>query len=190
MLGFTRCASTACFTQADSYIVGIPVCADHQEQLRGHFAPKRETLIDSSLEPLDIAAVKKLQSRQSGPRITSRRRLSPQQGAVAPDDADQLGAVYYVTFRGVTDRLKIGTTAQASRRFKTFSSQSGGMVRLLVAEPGSRDQEASRHRQFEHVRISGTEFFRYTGELVDHIASLRQQYPHYRSFTDVGHSYD
>lgn len=188
MLGFTRCASTACFTEASAYIVGIPVCGDHQEELREHFTPK--SLVDPVLEPLDIKGVKKLQKTRSGPRITSRVKLSPQQSAVAPEEAVELGAVYYVTFRGISDRLKIGTTTQASRRFKTLSAQSGSLVRFLVAEPGGRYEEAARHREFDHVRIPGTEFFRYTDELVDHIADLRQRYPCYRGLTDVGRSYD
>lgn len=188
MLGFTRCASTACFTEATSYVIGIPMCDEHRDQVKDHFTPK--PLADSRLEKLDIAGVKKLQKKRSGPRITSRVKLSPQQSAVSPEEAETLGAVYYVTFRGTSDRLKIGTTAQASRRFKTLSAQSGDRVRFLVAEPGGRDQEAHRHRQFGHIRIPGTEFFHYTDELVDHIADLRQRYPHYRDLTDVGRSYD
>ena len=86
--------------------------------------------------------------------------------------------------------VKIGTTMKASTRFRTLCSQSGDRLRLLVAEPGGRDQEAYRHRQFAGFRMPGTEYFDYTKEIVDHIAELREQYPFYRNFTNVGRLYD
>ncbi|QWA26810.1 GIY-YIG nuclease family protein (plasmid) [Streptomyces sp. JCM17656] len=95
-----------------------------------------------------------------------------------------------MVFRRNADRIKIGTTRQARRRFSTLSSQTGDRLRLLVAEPGGRPQEDERHRQFAHLRVAGTEYFHYTSELVDHIGELRQRFPHYRDFTNVGMSYD
>ncbi|WP_189750800.1 MULTISPECIES: GIY-YIG nuclease family protein [Streptomyces] len=185
LLGFTRCASTSCFTQAVAFIVGIPVCSDHQDQLREFHAPK--SLIDPELEPLDIAAVKRLQAEQrTRPRITKRVTLSAQQAGAEEDS----GCVYYVVFRRNSDRVKIGTTRQARQRFRTLCSQTGDRLRLLVAEPGGTQQEGERHRQFDHLRVPGSEYFRYTRELIDHIAELRQRFPNYRDFTNVGMSYD
>lgn len=188
MLGFTRCASTLCFTQAAVFLAGIPVCEEHRSQLEEHFKPK--SLIDPNLEPLDLAEVKRLQAAERArPRVTKRVALSPAQSD-AGDDGTGTGCVYYVTDRQVAEYVKIGTTTSAKERFRNLAHPSGNRPRLLVAELGGREQEAARHRQFAHLRRPGTEMFRYTDELVDHIASLRTRFPQYRSFTNVGHAYD
>lgn len=181
MLGFTRCASTTCFTQAIAYVCGVPLCDDHLSEMRGHFTPQEP------VPPMEPA----VRERRPGEvRITSRVKLSPLQGSVDPATAVDLGCVYYVTFRRNPGMVKIGTTMKASTRFRTLCSQSGDRLRLLVAEPGGRDQESYRHRQFAALRLEGTEYFDYTKQIVDHIAELREQYPFYRSFTNVGRLYD
>jgi hypothetical protein len=210
MMGFTRCASTACFTQACQYIAGIPVCTDHLEELRTTFllAPKEldrsqpepsvtapppaKSLIDPSLAPLDLEAVKRLQTerRPGEVRITSRVRLTPHQGSTDPATSEDLGCVYYITSRKNAEFVKIGTTRKASARFRQLMTPTGERPRLLVAEPGGREQEHFRHQQFSHIRKAGSELFRYADEIVDHIAALRSQYPNYRDLTDVGRTFD
>ncbi|MGQ4393744.1 GIY-YIG nuclease family protein [Streptomyces violaceoruber] len=123
-------------------------------------------------------------------RITSRVRLSPQQQSTDPATAEDLGCVYYITYRRNDDFVKIGTTTKASQRFRSFVTATGDRPRLLVAEPGGRTQEHQRHSQFDHLRTPGTELFAYTEELLDHIADLRRRFPNYRDLTDVGMSYD
>lgn len=186
MLGFTRCASTACFTQACQYIAGVPLCREHRDELREHFA----TYVDAAGQPTTWTSKGVVtRSKQHGSqRITKRVRLSPQQSSADPDAEGLLGCVYYVTTRQNPDYIKIGTTRRASERFRALSAT--GRIRLLVAEPGSRYEESQRHAQFASLRRPGTELFQYTPALVDHVAELRDRYPTYRDLTDVGHEYD
>lgn len=186
MLGFTRCASTACFTEACQYIAGVPLCREHRDEMREHFA----TWVDSDGRPTTWTSkgVVTRTKKQNGPRVTRRVMLSPQQSSADPGDAEVLGCVYYVTTRQDPRYIKIGTTRSASGRFRSLSAT--GRVRLLVAEPGGRSEENQRHIQFSSLRVPGTELFRYEEPLVGHVASLRQRYPTYRDLTDVGHDYD
>ncbi|MFB7222413.1 GIY-YIG nuclease family protein [Streptomyces sp. NPDC056227] len=204
MLGFTRCASTACFTQASQFIAGVPLCEEHEEEIRQHFAPATEAVFvprPATKQPtkrigvgpkIDMAEIFRLQKEQRASRvyITSRERLTPEQGATDPATAETRGCVYYITWRRDDRFVKIGTTLTASRRFKELNGPTGDRVRLLVAEPGSYEQESARHEQFANLRKPGTELFAYTQQVVDHIAELRDRFPHYRDFTDVGRSYD
>lgn len=186
MLGFTRCASTACFTQATKYVCGVPLCDEHTAELRQHFAPVRTG------PKIDMAEIFRIQKEQQASRvcITSREQLTPAQSATDPATAAELGCVYYITWRRDDRFVKIGTTQGAGRRFKQLNGPTGDRVRLLVAEPGSYEQESLRHEQFANFRKPGTELFAYTEQIVDHIAELRIRFPHYRDFTDVGRSYD
>jgi hypothetical protein len=139
-----------------------------------------------------MAEIFRLQKAQQASRvcISSREALTPAQSAVAPDTAEEMGCVYYITWRRDGEFVKIGTTQTASRRFKELAGRTGDRIRLLVAEPGGYEQEARRHEQFANLRRPRTELFAYTQEIVDHISMLRQRFPHYRDFTDVGMSYD
>jgi hypothetical protein len=128
--------------------------------------------------------------RSSRVYITSRERLTPTQSSTDPATAAETGCVYYITWRRDDRFVKIGTTLTASRRFKELNGPTGDRVRLLVAEPGSYEQESVRHEQFADLRKPGTELFAYTEKIVDHIAALRDRFPQYRDFTDVGRSYD
>lgn len=181
------CASTACSEMAVLFLADIPVCEEHRKALHSHF--------NQRVKPgpqIDMAEIFLLQKAQQAFRveITSRVALTPAQSAVAPDTAKDMGCVYYVTWRRDSQFVKIGTTQTASRRFKELAGRTGDRVRLLVAEPGSYEQEERRHEQFANLRKARTELFAYTQEIVDHIANLRQRFPHYRDFTDVGRSYD
>lgn len=187
MLGFTRCASTDCFTEACMFIANIPVCEEHRKALHSHFNTRTKPG-----PSIDMAEIFRLQKAQQASRvsISSREALTPAQSAVAPDTAEEMGCVYYITWRRDDRYVKIGTTRTASQRFKQLNGPTGDRIRLLVAEPGSYAQEALRHEQFANLRKPRTELFDYTQEIVDHIADLRQRFPHYRDFTDVGMSYD
>jgi hypothetical protein len=186
MLGFTRCASTACFTQACQFIAGVPLCREHRDELEKHFcaAPKEASPPIGQMSKAVVTRAK----RNQGPRITSRVKLSPYQSSVEPGLGESLGCVYYVTTRQASDYIKIGTTRRASERFRALSAT--GRIRLLVAEPGGRYEESERHRQFASVRQQGTELFRYTEAVGEHIDELRERFPNYRDLTDVGHEYD
>jgi hypothetical protein len=184
--GFS-CASTECLTPAALFLAGIPVCEEHRKALHSHFSQRTKPG-----PQIDMAEIFRLQAARDASRvfISSREALTPAQSAVAPDTAEEMGCVYYITWRRDDRFVKIGTTQAASRRFKDLNGPTGDRVRLLVAEPGSYAQETLRHEQFANLRKPRTELFTYTQEIVDHIAELRQRFPHYRDFTDVGMSYD
>ncbi|WP_158706622.1 GIY-YIG nuclease family protein [Streptomyces alboviridis] len=139
-----------------------------------------------------MAEIFRLQKEQQASQVNVSKRvpLTPAQSAVSPGTAEELGCVYYITWRRDDRFVKIGTTQTASQRFKQLNGPTGDRIRLLVAEPGSYAQESMRHEQFANLRKPRTELFDYTQEIVDHIADLRQRFPHYRDFTDVGMSYD
>jgi hypothetical protein len=187
MSGFTVCASTECPAPTALFVAGIPVCEEHRKALHSHF--NRRTRPGPQI---DMAEIFRLQAARDASRvvISSREPLTPAQSAVAPDTAEEMGCVYYITWRRDDRFVKIGTTKTASQRFKQLNGPTGDRIRLLVAEPGSYAQEALRHEQFANLRKPRTELFDYTQEIVDHIAELRQRFPYYRDFTDVGMSYD
>jgi hypothetical protein len=169
------------------FLADIPVCEEHRKALHAYFNQRTKPG-----PRIDMEEIFRLQKEQQASRvcISSRKALTPAQSAVAPDTAEEMGCVYYITWRRDDRFVKIGTTRTASQRFKDLNGPTGDRIRLLVAEPGSYAQEALRHEQFANLRKPRTELFEYTQEIVDHIAALRRRFPHYRDFTDVGMSYD
>lgn len=81
------------------------------------------------------------------------------------------GVVYYVDFG---DFIKIGTTANLRQRLVTFRAE---MTQLLATEPGYRDTELIRHRQFAHLRTGPRrEDFRPEVDLLLHIKAIRDEH--------------
>lgn len=79
-----------------------------------------------------------------------------------------MGSIVYYIRRG--DLIKIGTTADPARRFAALLPEE-----ILAFEPGGRDEETFRHRQFDHLRGRG-ENFRQAPELMHHIKSMRKMH--------------
>lgn len=75
--------------------------------------------------------------------------------------------VYYVR---IGETIKIGTTTNMKARM-------GGLMvdEVLATEPGDRQLEAMRHKQFRHLRIRG-ERFRPEPDLLSHVAMVREHY--------------
>lgn len=165
MQGYTRCASTSCWAQATEFVAGVPLCQLCKEAIKKALRVGQST-----------------SKRNAGQGNLIRQTYA----ATLPQHSD--GVVYYVTWRANDEFVKIGTTADAKRRFHELSRM--GPLRFLVAEPGGTAEELLRHDQFAHLRKEGTELFRYTDEVVDHIADLRKRYPYYREIAEVGRSYD
>jgi hypothetical protein len=78
----------------------------------------------------------------------------------------QTGIVYYVRFN---DMVKIGHTVH------TVQERMRGMpeYQLLAVEPGDRQHEATRLRQFNHLLARGREWFTPDAGLWDHIRWVR-----------------
>lgn len=72
--------------------------------------------------------------------------------------------VYYIRY---DRRVKIGTSRRPRQRLASIRHEE-----LLAFEPGGRDVEQARHREFADVREGG-EWFTLTPRLENHIAGLR-----------------
>lgn len=98
---------------------------------------------------------------------------------VAPEDLTRTcrlitegeSVVYYIAMNG---RVKIGTTANLARRLRGLYAQPED---VLAIEMGDRTLEASRHQQFAHYRVPGTELFDRCGVLDELIDDLRRRVP-------------
>lgn len=74
--------------------------------------------------------------------------------------------VYYIRRSHL---IKIGTTTSPKKRFLTLLPDE-----ILAWEPGGYAEEASRHAQFDHLRIRRvTEYFRPAVDLTEHIDQVR-----------------
>lgn len=77
-----------------------------------------------------------------------------------------LGSVYYVR---LSDRVKIGTSVDPVARIRAMALPRAS---LIAVEPGGIAMEQVRHQQFDHLRITGSEWFHAAPDLLDHIAVL------------------
>ncbi|MFF3625424.1 hypothetical protein [Streptomyces sp. NPDC002467] len=175
----TSCTSLGCLNAATDYPVGVALCDRHRAELSAH-------LIVEHVKAKKREASPAAKSPETRPKV-------PAWQLVYDPAAEHLhsdGIVYYTTWPSRSDRLKIGTTADARKRFSSGDLRPfGERPRLLVVEPGGSYEETQRHWQFGHLRVAG-EFFDYRSELVDHVAELRARFPHYRDLAGVGHDYD
>lgn len=86
-----------------------------------------------------------------------------------PKPADIKSVVYYLEQDGV---MKIGHTINITRRLSEYPPR----AKLLATEPGGRDVELARHRQFRNHLIDGREWFRDCDEIRSHIADVVTMY--------------
>jgi Meiotically up-regulated gene 113 len=92
--------------------------------------------------------------------------------------------VYYAVRRDDPDLLKIGTSVQVRHRLSGLGKTTRPL-RLLAAEPGSYDVEKKRHQQFFTYRVTG-EWYRHDPALMEHMRSLRVEYPLWRQCSGMG----
>lgn len=75
----------------------------------------------------------------------------------------RIEVVYYLRY---AERIKIGTSHDPGSRLRAIAHDE-----LLAFEPGGRELEQARHRQFAALREGG-EWFTASGELVAHARTL------------------
>jgi hypothetical protein len=92
-----------------------------------------------------------------------RERLNELDRGQAPN-----AGVYFIQ---AGDTVKIGTSTDISRRFRTLRTMSPLPIELLGAIPGGRAEEAELHREWAPLRLHG-EWFQATPELLGRIAGL------------------
>lgn len=78
---------------------------------------------------------------------------------------DRDGFVYYLK---VGERIKVGYSVDVKRRMRAYPPGS----ELLAVEPGDRDLETQRHRQFAGSLLDGREWFRPTPDLLELVAEI------------------
>lgn len=78
---------------------------------------------------------------------------------------DRDGFVYYIR---IGERIKVGYSVDVRRRMRAYPPESA----LLAIEPGDRDLETERHRQFSASRTHGREWYTLTPDLQEHIDSV------------------
>lgn len=78
--------------------------------------------------------------------------------------------VYYVR---IGDKIKIGFTGNLTQRMKSLRADKAN---VLAVEPGGRELEARRHKQFSRLRAGRREDFQPTFALIQHIDSIRERY--------------
>jgi hypothetical protein len=76
--------------------------------------------------------------------------------------------VYYVR---IHDFIKIGYTTNVKQRMSQLRVHTDA---ILATEPGGRDLERDRHKQFADLRIGTMENFKPTKRLIDHIDAVRE----------------
>lgn len=74
--------------------------------------------------------------------------------------------VYYMRLANLA---KIGFTTNLTARLAAINPEE-----VMTTEPGGRDREQERHRQFENLRAHG-EWFRLETPLTDHIDAIRRE---------------
>jgi hypothetical protein len=76
--------------------------------------------------------------------------------------------VYFISAE--SDLIKIGYTTNLSARLRSLRTAHPNELRILLAIPGSRDDERELHRRFAEYRV-GREWFRRSKPINDYIAS-------------------
>jgi hypothetical protein len=76
--------------------------------------------------------------------------------------------VYFISAE--PDLIKIGCTTNLSSRLRSLRTAHPNELRILLAMPGSRDDEQELHRRFAEFRV-GREWFRRSKPIDDYIAS-------------------
>lgn len=101
-----------------------------------------------------------------------RREWQRDQQAIAEHWSGRPERVHVVYYVRIGQLVKIGTTGQLDVRLRAYPPDAA----VLAVEPGTRELEQQRHRQF---RDSGAtklgEYFYPSTALIEHINSLREQ---------------
>lgn len=139
----------------------FPICAHHAIKLYKHM-----------LEAVQARVLPKPFSKSG----TYTARQAKHQAAVA-----EQSVVYYVR---IHDHIKIGYTTNVKRRVAELRVNKDA---VLATEPGGRELEADRHKQFADIRIGAREDFMADPRLMAHIEDVRDFHgkPHLTGYVRV-----
>lgn len=123
-----------------------PVCTGHMSEMLEWINTER------------VATGLKLTGSERG-RYAAKRRAA----------ASGPGSVYYLL---CGDLIKIGWTSDLPRRFRAYPPN----AQLLASEPGDRDREDDRHRQFQDKLAARAEWYTPDAELWEHVRRVRARF--------------
>lgn len=157
------CCVPGCDTVAASG-APVPLCAGHVT-LVAEFSAEHAGVEDALPGPCPVCG-SRIGIRYPAAAVCARcewRWGDVPDGDLAPPRVD---VVYYLRMRDdFGDRIKIGTTTNLRQRLAAIPHQE-----LLGLERGDRTLERRRHARFAATRYPGTEWFRVTPELLDHVS--------------------
>jgi hypothetical protein len=131
----------------------FPICSNHAVTIYRHMAG----LVDEAAhDPVRMMLVG-LDEMDALRAARTKRRMP------APDPTDPV--VYYLMIDGL---VKIGFASNIAKRLASYPPNS----RLLGTEPGGRDLESTRHREFAEYLSAGREWFTPGPRLRHHIEGL------------------
>lgn len=154
----------------------VPLCMKHLEQLAKSGVPAFDTAIKNASVMRDIQRDHEQAAYEK--REEKRRRHFENLQREREEDARARSVVYYVR---IGEYIKIGTTIN-------FKERMGSLLvdEVLATEPGGRQQESIRLRQFADLRVRRREYFRPDRRLLEHIEEIRQRHGEPEALTTGG----
>lgn len=142
----------------------FPICSAHAVEL---FLHMREMVIAGAADRARVADVLLAEQREDLKRAAAAawRVVDRQYADAMAGRPRNVCVVYYAR---LNNQIKIGCSLNLMERLKTYPP---GTV-LLATEPGYREVEQARHRQFARARLSG-EWFTADPDLLAFIETLQ-----------------
>lgn len=131
---------------------------------------------------------RRIEEVRGGWRLLNHSRYRDRDTVAASEARQQYGEGWYVYYVRDADEVKIGLSKNPWSRLKDHQT-ARPRCRLVGVERGDRALERERHRQFAHLRIAeGTskEWFRWTDEIADHVATVATEGRRSNEGDDVG----
>lgn len=151
---FDRCRWAGCKTE----------CVDEIELCGYHFALAGKTYIEAR-SVFGAAAMAERRQQREAEEVIKRESTR-----TVDDWAQDRSVVYYMR---IGDHVKIGYTTLLPDRVRQLRLNPDA---VLAVEPGWKEREAERHRQFAHERVSRREDFNPSRRLLLHIDATRSKY--------------
>lgn len=132
----------------------FPICILHAARLMSYLDSRMPSLLDDRM----MVMVRSMEKVHPAPK----RPGLPQPNQVFDP------VVYYIR---VGEHIKVGYTSNLTERLRAYPPDSI----VLATEPGDRDLESERHRQFRDERRMGQEWFNPSERLLAHIEQIKAE---------------
>ena len=135
----------------------FPICEKHASAVYRRLSQNVDAKLDALRRPSSWVDKK---------QVDLDSRKDRQRAATAAQSV-----VYYL--REPSGNIKIGFTTNMQARLLDLRINRDAM---LATEPGGRELERMRHRQFKHLRLGRWERFHPEADLLSHIAMIREHF--------------